>query len=103
MHKVKPEPTKQERIAQGIRAHFEHQKAACQGQTIHQKIMAAVSRKAVKGSRISLVEMHNDPDPIPPGTMGTVKYIDDIQVQVDWDNGRCLNLALPQDKYLVVG
>lgn len=30
-----------------------------------------------KGSRVRLTKMGNDPHPIPPGSMGTLKYIDD--------------------------
>ena len=32
-----------------------------------------------KGSRVRLTKMGNDPHPIPPGSMGTLKYIDDTQ------------------------
>lgn len=59
--------------------------------------------KAVKGSRIVLVQMKSDPDPIERGAQGTVVYIDDIQAAVRWDSGRTLNLALPEDKYRVIG
>lgn len=31
-----------------------------------------------KGSRVRLTKMGNDPHPIPPGSMGTLKYIDDV-------------------------
>lgn len=55
------------------------------------------------GDRIELVIMPGDPDPIPPGTQGTVRYIDEHQAFVDWDNGRKLNLALPQDVFRVIG
>lgn len=32
-----------------------------------------------KGSRVRLTKMGNDPHPIPPGSMGTLKYIDDTR------------------------
>ena len=32
-----------------------------------------------KGSRVRLTKMGNDPHPIPPGSMGTLKYIDDMK------------------------
>jgi len=47
------------------------------------------------GTRVELIHMPADLDPVPPGTRGTVKggtggtY---AQVWVDWDNGRRLNL-----------
>ena len=30
-----------------------------------------------KGTRICLDSMENDPNPIPPGTKGTVEFVDD--------------------------
>lgn len=61
------------------------------------------------GDRVKLVFMPNDPDPIPPGTEGTVlsctelHWGHDIQTQVHiaWDNGRSLSCVCPPD-YLEV-
>ena len=51
--------------------------------------------------RIRLIHMPEDPDPIPPGALGTVCAIHPhhrwTQVVVDWDNGRRLMLSLPDD------
>jgi hypothetical protein len=45
--------------------------------------------------------MPEDPDPIPAGSLGTVREIHPqrgwTQVEVDWDNGRQLMLSLPDD------
>ena len=53
------------------------------------------------GDRIRLIHMPEDPDPIPTGSLGTVRAIHPhdrwIQVEVDWDNGRRLMLSLPDD------
>ena len=53
------------------------------------------------GDRIRLIHMPEDPDPIPPGSLGTVCAIHPhhrwTQVVVDWDNGRRLMLSLPED------
>ena len=53
------------------------------------------------GDRIRLIHMPEDPDPIPPGSLGTVCAIhlhhSWTQVEVDWDNGRRLMLSLPDD------
>lgn len=65
-----------------------------------------------KGTRIELVSMANDPDPIPSGSRGTVRRTSDIswlnlgkpciQIDVDWDDGRKLSLCSPPDTYRVL-
>ena len=46
------------------------------------------------GTRIVLDQMGDDPRPIPPGTKGTVRIVDDIgTVHCDFDNGRRLGLV----------
>jgi len=57
------------------------------------------------GDRVKLVFMPNDPDPIPPGTEGTVRDVQQMdwgqdkfsQVHIDWDNGRTLSCVVPPD------
>jgi len=54
------------------------------------------------GQRIRLIAMGEDPDPIAPGTEGTVTGGNGSQIWVAWDNGRSLMLALPHDTYEVI-
>ena len=45
------------------------------------------------GTRLELISMEDDPRPVPPGTRGTVQYVDDLgQIGVAWDNGSSLSL-----------
>lgn len=59
-----------------------------------------------KGDRVRLVSMGKDPDPIAPGTEGVVTHVAELkfpgerpqmQVSVNWDNGRRLSCLLPPD------
>ena len=62
------------------------------------------------GDRIRLIAMPDDPDPIPPGTNGTVVSVQQIdhgrdawhQIDVAWDNGRSLMLTLPPDQFSIL-
>lgn len=46
------------------------------------------------GTRVELVQMNDDPQPVPPGTQGTVVDVDGIgQLVMKWDNGRTLSLV----------
>lgn len=54
------------------------------------------------GTRIELDFMGDDPRPIPPGTKGTVRIVDDIgTVHCDFDNGRRLGLVPGEDVFHV--
>lgn len=54
------------------------------------------------GDRIKCIKM-NDPNPIEPGTEGTVDHVDAIkQIHVKWDNGRTLALIPEVDSYQII-
>jgi hypothetical protein len=55
--------------------------------------------------------MVDDPNPLPPGSTGTVKGGSEIlpgsrtgwvQIRVKWDSGRTLMLSVPPDSYEVI-
>ena len=60
-------------------------------------------RKYTKGTRIELIQMGEDPRPVPPGTRGTVVYVDDMgQIGMRWDNGQSLSLIPGEDSFRIL-
>lgn len=41
----------------------------------------------------------DDPDPIPAGTIGNIIGVDPVGYQMQWDNGRALNLIPDEDRW----
>lgn len=61
----------------------------------------------IKGARVRLLSMPDDPDPIEPGSEGTINYVGKFpgegqQIGVDWDNGRTLMLIVGVDDFELV-
>lgn len=64
----------------------------------------------VAGDRVELVAMPADPDPVPPGTRGTIRRASVhrwttgtfVQYDVAWDNGRTLAAIDPPDTLRLV-
>jgi len=63
--------------------------------------LAILRMKYPPGQRVRVDgPMPQDPDPVPPGTLGTVQYVDDAgQIGVQWDNGRSLALIPGVDSF----
>ena len=59
-----------------------------------------LKEKYPAGIRIMLLQMGDDPRPIPPNTKGTVAAVDDIgTLFVDFDNGRSLGVVPGEDSF----
>jgi hypothetical protein len=58
--------------------------------------------EALKGKRITLIRMGDDPNPIKAGEQGTIQGTDGMgQIHVNWDNGRSLALIPGVDMYQI--
>ena len=56
-----------------------------------------------KGTRIQLDSMGDDPRPIEPGTMGTVRLVDDMgTIHCNFDNGRRIGIIPGEDCFHIV-
>ena len=55
------------------------------------------------GTRLRCERMEDPWSPVPPGTTGTVEFIDDIgTIHMKWDNGRTLGLVYGEDRFTVI-
>ena len=64
---------------------------------------AYAERNYPPGTRVRLVSMPDDPDPVPEGTCGTVLAVDDAgQLLMQWDNGCSLSLLPGVDSFEVL-
>jgi hypothetical protein len=62
-----------------------------------------IMRADFVGKRVRCIEMKDKYSPVPSGTEGTVRLVDDIgTIHVNWDNGQTLGLCTEEDKFIVI-
>ena len=65
--------------------------------------LKALRNRYPKGTMIRLVQMRDDPFPVPGGTVGEVTYVDDGgNIHMRWQNGRSLSLIESVDVFEVI-
>ena len=65
-----------------------------------QRRAAMTSLNYPPGTRLELISMGKDPDPVPPGTRGTVERVNSYgDIEMSWDNGRSLSLIPGEDSF----
>ena len=67
---------------------------------INENLVKKMRETYKPGTRIQPDFMGDDPRPIPPGTKGTVRHVDDMgTVHCNFDNGRSLGLIPGEDSF----
>ena len=61
-----------------------------------------VNPQILKGKRVRLTELMNDPFPIEVGSEGEVYNVGYDVVNVKWDNGRSIGLIIGEDKFEII-
>lgn len=67
---------------------------------VSEKMVERIRSLYPVGTRLRCENMSDNPDSVPPGTLGTVVYVDDAgQIGMKWDNGRSLSLIYGVDSF----
>ena len=62
-----------------------------------------IKKKYPPGTRIELISMKDPYSPVPPGTRGTVRMVDDAgKIHPKFDNGRTLGIIVGEDEFMVL-
>ena len=69
----------------------------------NEREIAILRQKYPHGEMLRLIHMVDDPNPIEPGTIGEVDFIDDAgNIHMIWRNGRTLSLIPDADEFEIL-
>jgi hypothetical protein len=78
-------------------------KLQAQAQAKSQAQVDSIKRRYQPGTRLELIQMDDDPNPVPHGTKATANFCDDVgTVHCTFDNGRKLGLIPGEDSFRVI-
>ena len=67
------------------------------------EMVERIRKRYPAGTRIELIQMNDEPFPIPPGTQGSVDFVDDgATIHMVWDNGSGLGLVSGVDDFKII-
>lgn len=62
-----------------------------------------VKQSFKKGTKIEIIEMQDEYNPVPTGTIGYVDFVDsEGQIHMNWNNGSTLALIVGIDKFKIL-
>ena len=65
--------------------------------------LEALRKQYSPGTKVRLLQMDDDPRPVPPGTEGVVKWVDDAgSVHTSWSNGQGLAFIPGKDRVEII-
>ena len=63
-----------------------------------------IKEKYIEGTKIELIKMYDNTNPVPKGTKGIVDFVDDIgTIHMKWETGSSLGLIVGVDEFEVIG
>lgn len=63
-----------------------------------------IKEKYIAGTKIELIKMYDNTNPVPKGTKGIVDFVDDIgTIHMKWETGSSLGLIVGVDEFEVIG
>lgn len=63
----------------------------------------SIKEKYIAGTKIELIKMYDNTNPVPKGTKGIVDFVDDIgTIHLKWETGSSLGLIVGVDEFIIL-